>query len=444
MRQLLSIMILLALAGAAHAQAALAPWFDADGFFNKPGVELARVTADMTACRAEAVRLRSVRNTHTRTGTAYAFNADGSYNAAVSGAATGIAAILFAIQDAQYNGGIEQIEFRDCVVALGYRHYRLGAGDRERFNGGADHGFDALVAAQAPAEGRLNDGEVERNYFAADLVGMDYNNQTPAAAVEEPGAVGPPEPSPEEINGDPAAPAEGAAAGVISRLEPGQIAATQEGMAIVVASARQQSGSLEVPISGDTFKFRRVTVDGRFVDLLQPSVSFSLRSHFTSERRRDPTLAGDLEAPRYSTFIIPAGRYVLSDVGPLNACLGTLTFEVGAGDVIYLGDFVARAPSVPMGTLFNPLGSINSGMDNRLRADLRFDISEDIDAARQALQADDDAKARLRRVNYQNGYRIPCNGLYIGRVAGPGWQEFDQAQLPAFNDALAASTAVSE
>lgn len=89
------------------------------------------------------------------------------------------------------------------------------------------------------------------------------------------------------------------------------------------------------------------------------------------------------------------------------------------------------------------MANINSGFDNRLRADLRVGIGDDLEAARQALQADAGAKERLTRISYQNGYRIPCAGQYVGRVANPAWSEFGQLQATAFNDALAAAVAAA-
>lgn len=440
-RTLFAAAFALALVAAANAQTALAPWFDSGGFYNRPSADLARVTNDLTACRAEAARLKVVRNTNTRVGTAAAFNADGSYNPVISGAATGIASIMFAIQDANYNGGIEQIEFRDCAVALGYRHYRLGERERARFNAEPDHGFAALVSAAAPADGRLNEGETERNYFHADLVARSFENGTPQPAPAAEASTDSVAAATEaaEVSEPPAA-----TATIIARAGVGEIVAPQPGMAIVVASASQQSGGMQMPVGGDTFRFRRVTAEGRFTDLLQPTYSFALRSHYNSERRADPTLAGQYAAPRYSTYLIPAGRYVLSDLGSLNACLGTLSFEARDGEVLYLGDFVLRPPGIPMGTLFNPVGNINSGMDNRLRADLRVGIGDSLEAARQVLQADEATKARLARAVFQNGYRIPCDGRYIGRVASPTWPEWNAAQANDFHDALAAAVASAQ
>lgn len=425
----LAALLSLGLISGASAQEALAPWFDSDGFYNRAGADLARVTADMTACRIEAARLRNVRNTSSPSMTASAFNADGSFNPGVSLAATGIASVLTAIQDARYNGSIEKIEFRDCAAALGYRHFRLADDQRVRFDAESDHGFAALVSAAAPSAGRLNESETPRNYFAADLEDSAYQNASPPAApVETPASE-----NAEAVTEPAAAPP----TGVIERLAPGAVATPREGMAIVVASARQRSAA--VPVMGDTFRFTRVTEEGAFLDLLQPTASFALRSHMNSERRRDPTLAGDIGAPRFSTFEIPAGRYALSALGAVNACLGTLTFEVGAGDVVYLGDFVLRPPGVPMGSLLLPGGNVRSGMDVRLREDLRVGIGDGFEAARAALQADDATKARLTRAHYQNGYRLPCDGRYIGRVANPAWPAFNETQAAAFHDGMAAA-----
>jgi hypothetical protein len=434
-----SVAFVFALTTAASGQTALSPWFDSGGFYNKPGADLARVNNDLAACRAEAARLKVVRNTNTRVGMATAFNADGSYNPAISGAATGIASIMFAIQDANYNGGIEQIEFRDCTVALGYRHYRLGERERIRADAEPDHGFAALVSAATPAEGRLNEGESERNYFRADLVAHPFENGSPRPA-----------PGVEAVAFDTAAATEGAdgaptATGtIVARAAAGEVLTPQPGSAIIVASASQQAGGMQVPVGGDTFRFRRVSAQGRFIELLQPTLSFALRSHYNPERRGDPTLAGQYAAPRYSTLRIPVGRYVLSDLGSLNACLGTLSFEAREGDVLYLGEFVLRPPGIPMGTLLSPVGNINTGMDNRLRADLRVGIGDNIEAARQALQADEDTKTRLVRASFQNGYRIPCDGRYIGRVANPAWPEWNAAQASAFHDALAGAVATAQ
>lgn len=442
-----------ALTMAASAQTALAPWFDADGFYNRPGVDLARATSDLTACRVEASRLRTVRNTNTRVQQGAAFTSSGAYDPVVAGAAAGIASIMFAIQDARYNGSIEQIEFRDCAVALGYRHYRLAERDRARFNGEADGGFATLVAAETPAEGRLNEREVERNYFDAEVTQTRYQNAAPRAvepAAPEPAPVetapveSAPEPTTTLVPSAEASPTPTPPMGVVARMPPGELASSQPGMAIVVVSASQLSGATQTPMAGDTFRFTRVTTDGAFIDLLQPTVSFGVRSHMNSERRRDPTLAGAFRTPRYSTYQIPAGRYALSELGTLNACLGTLTFEVREGEVAYLGDFVLRPPSLPVGTLFNPIGNINSGMDNRLRADLRVGIGDDLEAARAALQADDAAKAQLTRVGYENGYRVPCTGRYIGRVSNPEWPAFATEQPAAFHDAMAAAVAGAE
>ena len=449
-----------ALTASASAQTALAPWFDADGFYNRPGVELARATNDLTACRVEAVRLKTVRNTTTRVQSGAAFTSTGAYDPVVAGAASGIASIMFAIQDARYNGSIEQIEFRDCAVALGYRHYRLAERDRTRFNGEADHGFAALLAAETPVDGRLNEGETERNYFAADVTQSRYQNATPrvlgaaspaeaAPAVAEAAETSSPSIAEAAAESEPVAQTRAELAptpptGAIARAAPNETVSAQPGMAIVVVSASQLSGSMQMPVGGDTFRFMRVPAEGAFIDLLQPDASFSVRSHMHSERRRDPTLAGDFRTPRYSTYQVPSGRYVLSDLGALNACLGTLTFEVREGEVVYLGDFVLQPPNLPMGTLFNPVANINSGMDARLRADLRVGIGDNLEGARTALQADDEAKAQLTRVAYGNGYRIPCTGRYIGRVSNPEWHSYAADQPDSFHDAMAAAVAIAE
>ena len=441
----------LALSHGASAQTGLAPWFDADGFYNRPGVNLARVTNDMTACRVEASRLKVVRNTNTRVDSGVAFTSSGAYDPVVAGAAVGIASIMFAIQDARYNGSIEQIEFRDCAVALGYRHYRLDGSDRARFNGEADHGFASLVAASAPADGRLNTGEVERNYYAAQLAPSAYQNPSPReqapvippaspvspATIETASADTPPAPAAEDPALAPVLPAS------INRLAPGEVASVQPGMAIVVIGVSQRSGAMQIPWAGETFRFKRVTEDGAFLDLLQPTIGFAANSFFNQQRRRDPTLAGDFADSRYSTYVIPAGRYVLSNMGALNACLSTITFEVRQGDVAYLGDYVLRPQGLPTGTLLNPIGNINSGMDNRLRADLRVGVNDNFEAARAALQADDASKAQLTRVAYQNGYRIPCDGQYIGRVANPDWSAFNPTQPSAIHDAMAERVATA-
>lgn len=444
-------LLALALSQTASAQTALAPWFDSDGFYNRPGIDLTRASNDMTACRVEASRLKVVRNTNTNVSGGAAFTSTGTYDPVVAGAAIGIASIMFAIQDARYNGSIEQIEFRDCAVALGYRHYRMGDSDRTRFNAEADHGFASLVAATTPADGRLNTGEVERNYYNAELATAAYQNPSPPVAAEvavspspelpastEPALVAAesaPPPADPELAPTLIAP--------INRLAPGAVATPQTGAAIVVVGASQRVGAMQGPWAGDTFRFRRVTEEGAFLDLLQPASSFAANSFFNPQRRRDPTLAGDFADTRYSTYVIPAGRYVLSNMGPLNACLNTVTFEVRDGDVAYLGDYVLRPPSIPTAVLFNPLANINSGMDNRMRADLRVGIADNLEAARAALQADDAAKARLTRVAYQNGYRIPCDGQYIGRVANPGWTEFSATQAFAMNDAMAERVAAA-
>ncbi|MEQ1493902.1 MAG: hypothetical protein ABL932_25505, partial [Terricaulis sp.] len=324
----------------ASAQTALAPWFDSDGFYNRPGIDLKRATNDMTACRVEASRLKVVRNTNTQVNSGAAFSSSGAYDPVVAGAAIGIASIMFAIQDARYNGSIEQIEFRDCAVALGYRHYRLGESDRMRVNNEADHGFATLVSANTPADGRLNTGEVERNYYAADLV--DAASQNPPLREPVIAAVTL-APSPElpvaaeSIAADTQiAPPVGepvAAPVAINRLAPGELATPQPGAAIVVVGASQRSGAMQIPWAGETFRFKRVTEDGAFLDLLQPASTFAANSFFNQQRRRDPTLAGNFADSRYSTYVIPAGRYVLSNAGGLNACLSTVTFEVREGDV---------------------------------------------------------------------------------------------------------------
>lgn len=452
---LAATLLALALSQTASAQTALAPWFDSDGFYNRPGIDLTRATNDMTACRVEASRLKVVRNTNTQVNSGAAFSSTGAYDPVVAGAAIGIASIMFAIQDARYNGSIEQIEFRDCAVALGYRHYRLGESDRTRFNGEGDHGFASLVAAGTPADGRLNTGEVERNYYNGELAASAYQNAPVRAPVEAEVA---PLPTAEQMAAAQAAnpgtvidvdtPIETptpaiVTPGPINRLAPGAVAAPQSGMAIVVVGASQHSGAMQIPWAGETFRFKRVTEDGAFLDLLQPTATFAANSFFNPQRRRDPTLAGAFADSRYSTYVIPAGRYVLSNAGGLNACLSTVTFEVREGDVAYLGDYVLNAPGLPTGSLFNPLANINSGMDNRLRADLRVAIADNIEAARAALQADDAAKARLAHVAYQNGYRIPCDGQYIGRVANPGWTEFNPAQPSAVHDAMAERVAAA-
>jgi hypothetical protein len=428
----------------AFAQTALAPWFDADGFYNKPNVDPDRITNDLAACRIEALRLSQVRNTSSPVGTAMAFNANGTYNPVVSGAATGIASILNAIQDSRYNGSIEQVEFRDCANSLGYRHYVLNQARRVALDATEDRGFAALVSAATPAEGRANGAAPRDNYFSAALVEHAYENAplpaTPAAAAATPSdpvamAASADEPAATPASADEpnARPASAGQLTIIPRIAAHQSATTEDGMALVVISARQRSSMMQT--GGDEFQFRRVPDSGAFIDLLQPTQAFGVRAHHNFERRTDPTLAGDITVPRYSTYLIPAGRYVLSNALTLNTCLGTLTFQVTAGDVLFLGDWVLQPPGIPIAPLFNPLANINTGIDNRLKADLRVGIGDDIEAARQAMQAADDVKARLTRVSYQTGYRIPCDGRYVGRVFNPDWPAFDSAQANAFNDA---------
>ena len=231
---------------------------------------------------------------------------------------------------------------------------------------------------------------------------------------------------------------------MIERVARGQVASHQAGMAIVVVSASQLSQSMNIPVAGDTFQFQRVTAEGGFLDLLRPTVTFGVRSHMNAERRRDPTLAGPFRSPRYSTYQIPAGRYALSSLGELNACLSTLTFEVREGETAYLGDLVLQPPGLPVGSLFNPVGNINSGMDNNLRDDLRMAINDDLEAARAAAQVDNTAKAQMQRVTYQNDYRLPCAGLYIGRVSNPAWTSYAPDQAATFNDAMAQAIAAAE
>ncbi|MGE0045941.1 MAG: hypothetical protein AB7J28_06320 [Hyphomonadaceae bacterium] len=411
-------------ASAQNSERVLAPWFDSDGFYNRPGASIERVTSDLIVCRAEAYRLSQVRNTNTRVGNVMAFNADGSYNPVVSGAAQGIAAILFAIQDARYNGSIEHIEFRDCAAALGFRHYRMGERLRLRFDREPDRGFAALIAAETPAEGRRNEREAQRSYYAAELAGRAFENPPPLAA-----GAGEQHAQPD------AAPVH------IQRVAPGALASAREGMAIVVISARQRLAV--VPMAGDTFRFVRVPPEGGFADLLQPAASFGVRSYFEAERRADPTLDGEIETPRYSTYEIPAGRYALQTLGTFNACLGTVSFEARAGDVLYLGDYTLRPPGLPVASLFIPMGNVRSGMDNNLRDDLRAGIGEDLEAARRALQANDTVRGELRRASYENGYRLACDGRYIGRVHNPAWPERDRTRTDAFHDAMAAAIATN-
>ena len=276
------------MAAASAQDVALAPWFDSDGFYNRPGAALDRVSNDMTACRAEAVRLRTVRNTNSQVSGA-AFTTSGAYDPVVAGAAAGIASILVAIQDARYNGSIEQIEFRDCAVALGYRHYRLGDRDRTRFNAEPDHGFAALVAAGAPADGRLNEGERERNYFDAATAANQYQNAEP---LPPPAAV--PVASVAEGEAPPAAAptAVPVSTGIIARAAPGQTLSAQPGMAIVVIAASQDAGTMQIPMAGDTFRFTRVTAEGDFLALLQPGASFGVRSviHVTAPIKFPPAV----------------------------------------------------------------------------------------------------------------------------------------------------------
>ncbi len=424
-----SLVIALVLAPNASAQPAapLAAWFDSDGYYNKPDVDITRATNDLSACRLEALRLKQVRNTHTQVGQAMSFNPDGSYNPVVSGAATGIASILFALQDARYNGGIERVEFRDCAQSLGYRRFILSENRRTELDATPDHGFAALVSASTPSEGRSANAEPRDNYFSAALVERPYQNATLTQAIAAPASATPSETqatAPKTIT-------------QLNRVEPGQIATPSDGMAIVVISARQKS-SMGGQYMGTEFRFTRVTQDGQFLDLLQSRPSFEARAFHRNERRRDPSMDGDVVAPRYSTYVIPAGRYVLSDVGSVNTCLGTPTFEVASGDVAYLGDWVLQPVGIPIGSILNPIGNINTGMDNKIKSDLRAAIGDDLEAARAALQADDAAKARLARVGYQNGFRIPCSGQYIGRVANPEWSTFDSAQANNFEDAMTA------
>ncbi len=106
-----------------------------------------------------------------------ALGTDGTYNPVVSGAASGIASIMFAIQDARYNASIETVEFRDCAVSLGYRRYILGQAKRGEFDASPDHGFASLVAAATPADGRPANAQPRDNYYDAALIARPYETR---------------------------------------------------------------------------------------------------------------------------------------------------------------------------------------------------------------------------------------------------------------------------
>lgn len=424
--------------GVAQAEVTWAPWFDGNGFYTKSGVSLERATNDLRACHVEAIRLAEARRTG-HTSMPYATSGDPAIGALAGGIAMG----LMAIQDARYNSSIQRVEFHDCAVSLGYRHVWLSQDRRTRFNATEDHGFAALVSAEHPADGRADPSPIYDNYFDADLVEHAYENPAPqppepavtplpAVALEAPVADAAASPAAPAV-----APAPAPAATQIARVAANETAQLQDGAAIVVVSVRQHSG-IGTAYIGDELEFTQVTDDGGFAGLTESAhASFKVVAHHNGERRNDPSLAGDSNAPRYSTFVVPAGRYALNAAGPVNACLGTVTFNVKAGEVAYLGDWVYQPQGIPLAPLFNPLANINSSMDSKLKSDVRIAVGDDLEAARTALQASDDLKAQLTRVAYQTGYRIPCTGGYIGRVSVTSWAAFSATQFDAFNDAVA-------
>ena len=420
-------------AGAQTTQ--LAPWFDSNGFYNKAGVDKDRLLTDLTTCRAEAVRVKTVRGTRTGFVSASAFTADGRYDPAVSGAATLISNVIFAIQDASYAESLEPKEFRDCMVSMDYRRFTMGATDRSKHNATPDQGFSALVAAESPAEGKPYTGGIYDNYYLPDLTAAPYPNATPEATPDAQGAY---RPIPPVL---PATPLPPQAVGIrfdvpgdLQPVTPGALAVPKEGAAIVVVSARQNAKTAADWVA--RFAFKRVSNDGQFLDLVKDDTHFSVLSFMSGMGIKDKTLKGDISKSRYSTFEIPAGRYVLTTMGPINTCLSTLTFEVKSGEALYLGDLVFRNAGMAFSTMFNPFSNMRKDMDGDLKESDRMAIGSDIEAARTAMLAGDDVKAQLKPVAYQNGYRIPCDGRYIGRVRNPAWSDFNPEQATAFNAVL--------
>ena len=418
---------MLAIASTAMAEpVALAPWFDADGFYNKPGVTLEDATNDFAGCRLEALRLKAVKSGRTAiNGNTMAFNPDGSYNPVVSGAATGIASILFAIQDSSYNGGIERKEFRDCIASAGYGNFDLPESSRAKYDAMPDRGLAELVAAQTPTEGRQSRDRTFANYYKADLVVKGYE----APKVEAPIAIldqNVPAPSP--ISDTPPTALD------LKRIPSRSVAQAADGMAIVVISARQAQGSQG--FGGALFYFRQTPESGDFTDLLKPSPTLSVWGHQNSKKKEDPAFGGKSTDAMYSTFSIPAGRYALSQAGLLSTCLGTFTFSVAPGQIAYLGDWVFLPAGMPIAPLINPFANIKASFDDKLKSDMRIAVGDAFEDARSAIQASEEDRAKLVHVELQNDYRLPCATKDVGRVHNEAWRSFGSEQNKRFVAAM--------
>jgi hypothetical protein len=156
------------------------------------------------------------------------------------------------------------------------------------------------------------------------------------------------------------------------------------------------------------------------------NMSFAMASRETKD---------NVDKPRRSTYVVPAGRYVLvayeaAALRVTSFCLRSAAFEVKAGEAVDLGDFVSEIPAAqepmkdPAVFKMQPLG--------------RLAHSGDLEIARAALPAGDPLKASLKPAEFVNGVNFACT------TTPPGVNQVNGVDAPAIYgyDMPGATTAI--
>jgi hypothetical protein len=169
------------------------------------------------------------------------------------------------------------------------------------------------------------------------------------------------------------------------------------GTAVIVASTRSgQLGRM-----GETTTFVSLSAPLATTDANQPSVPAlgPNRVSFAAQAGRGDR---DPRVRRYRAFQVPPGRYVLSTFALIGIeasgvdgrqyCFGTLAFDIAAGDVLYLGEFIGADQLDPI-------------------------IDYNLEDARGALAAAaPQLQTALRPVHYDENVEFDCNWAEMARL----------------------------
>lgn len=338
-------------------------------FYNKPGATRAQYEADWQECRLIA------RGSRTPSGSIpYYYNP-----ALMSPLAAGVGgAIGGAIASAIAEGQQRRANRRACLLIRGWRMVEVPSAEAARVGAMGDGARDAYLASIIGAE--HVDGKITE---------VTSFSLQPDPALKLDGPLSGPGVVYLGKKIDPATPI---------KLAPGEAA-------IVVAFRRPDEGS-----AGRSGGVTLSRYDPAARDLVYQRRDWKKNGDTTTYSLN--VASGDRKAPHEVQVVrLTPGDYVISG-GSIGAgvtfgtyCFGAPTFHVGAGDILYIGDFIPYwAARIANGTRLYALG-----------------YTPHIEDARQVLSAaHSDIAAAMKPATLHNRATYACGGISMGRWDLPG------------------------